>query len=610
MSGLAAAATLRTQSSSPHRAMTDNSVSSDDVEVFWLSDHETRVAEAAVSPDGDWMLTAARNPFGSSLLRLWRLDRADGDGRLHRTHKMTHGTAGVGFSPDGETYAAASGCYISQFLTATGRRIRSIKVVENCAPGMPPVACFAWSPDGEVFAVTTGGSKVELYAPAERGLLEYLAPAGTDELDEWATLGCGRGIGKLSKRPFNWCATTLVFSKNFQATDSEGQSSYLAVAYERIPLGTGKTQQAIAGTVTVYELFREGENVADVTSCAALTFPAHERTKISGVSFSPDAWFVAYALHNGFVYVRNIMSKGILSVIACRRWQRPSSVVFVDDTLLAVGFEFAEEDDYGQVSSIASDEQANKSGNSVRIYHCAGAGRLVSEHDSSHLNVKSLSYSFRTGHLFACGTGLRSFTDRFGRKSWMEDSGVRSFELRTARTIVIDALVRNLADGAPKIEFVAGTGLAVLARITKRMDHLLRRQFLGDVFEFVWATDYSFRAEPVQLGDPGQTEDRTFDQDCGGAELLAAGAVRDWGRPVNDMRGRNGRDYISRLKAKLKTPDGRNPAMTRLRRVEFDGDPNHGEFEGDLADWDLLPEPEVDPAPRRVPGTPKYDDWD
>ena len=35
-----------------------------------------------------------------------------------------------------------------------------------------------------------------------------------------------------------------------------------------------------------------------------------------------------------------------------------------------------------------------------------------------------------------------------------------------------------------------------------------------------------------------------------------------------------------------------------------------GEFEGYLADWDLLPEPEVDPAPRRVPGTPKYDDWD
>ena len=610
MSGLAAAATLRTQSSSPHRAMTDNSVSSDDVEVFWLSDHETRVAEAAVSPDGDWMLTAARNPFGSSLLRLWRLDRDDGDGRLHRTHKMTHGTAGVGFSPDGETYAAASGCYISQFLTATGRRIRSIKVVENCAPGMPPVACFAWSPDGEVFAVTTGGSKVALYAPAERGLLEYLAPAGTDELDEWATLGCGRSIGKISIQPFNWCATTLVFSKNFQVADSEGQSSYLAVAYERIPLGTGKTQQAIAGMVRGYELFREGENVADVTSYAALTFPAHERTKITCISFSPDAWFVAYALQCGAVYVRNVMSKNSVAVIPDSRWQRPSSVVFVDDTLLAVGFAFAEEDDYGQVSSIASDEQANKSGNSVRIYHCAGAGRLVSEHDSSHLNVKSLSYSSRTGHLFACGTGLRSFTGRSGRESWMEDSAVRSFELRTARTIVVDALVRNLADGAPKVEFVAGTGLAVLARITKRMDHLLRRQFLGDVFEFVWATDYSFRAEPVQLGDPGQTEDRTFDEDCGGAELLAAGAVRDWGRPVNDMRGRNGRDYISRLKAKLKTPDGRNPAMTRLRRVEFDGDPNHGEFEGDLADWDLPPEPEVDPAPRRVPGTPKYGDWD
>ena len=154
---------------------------------------EDEIMAMAVSPDGRLLLTAARaDEHSSSELRVWR--DPDCDGWLCRSHKTPSAIAGVAFSADGETYAAASECYITVFQTVTGRRVRSIKVLATggCAEA-PLVSSFAWSPDDSLFAVGSGGPSVDVYVSATRGILERLGSGDRDD-DQWGVLSCGRRI--------------------------------------------------------------------------------------------------------------------------------------------------------------------------------------------------------------------------------------------------------------------------------------------------------------------------------------------------------------------------------------------------------------------------------
>ena len=550
----------------------------------WLSDERSRVAAAAVSQDGLWMLTATRgyDEHSASKVSLWQLyERCEG--QLYRTHKMAMMTAGVGFSPNGETYAAASECYISQFLTATGRRIRSIKVVDTCIPGPtsgPGVEHFAWSPDGKVFAAAS--HDVTLYEPQTRGILEYLAPKGSSKLDEWAVLGCGRRLRQY----------TGIFDRghwNPEALEFCPKSSYLAVSFTSF-IGHKNSKCLVIVFDFLSEKKEDRTRKCDDFDDAIAWFPYHENTVISSMSFSPDARSVAYTLQDGTVRLCDIASETCSLVIACDGWRRPSCLAFIDSTSIAVGFEYVRFTGDGDRFVPLVPDAVDKSENSVNVYDCR-SGRLISKYDSDGLNATSMSYSSHTGHLVVSGADL-VFYNSIPKPWWggrCMGGSVDTIPVHTASTLVVDALVRNLASGAARIEFVAGTGMDCLARIAKRTDHLLRYHIISDIFGFLWELQ-EHRPIAPRVGDSGQTEDQKLWFERGGEELAAAGVMK---KSQTDLRRRKGRDYVSRLKAKLRSPDDQNPALTRLRRVEYQY--------GRLADFDLLPEPVANPPARVLP---------
>jgi len=279
-----------------------------------LEGHARTVAGVAFSPDGSTLATASED--GS--LRLWEVDTGR---ELRVLDELPRALADVTFSPGGRLIAGVSRQGVWLWEAATARLLQ----VRAGAPVRTSVHGIAFSPDGQTFATASGDDIARLWDTASgrelralngaqpaRGLAfspdgRTVASASRAGAWIWET-GTGRALRVLEGAP-EWHAVDIV--------DFSPDGHHVATASHRVArlwdTATGRALRVLAGHADDIEHIAfspDGRTLATAspedgsvrlwdTASGRERWAATDLHAPHGVTFSPDGRIVAIATHDG-----------------------------------------------------------------------------------------------------------------------------------------------------------------------------------------------------------------------------------------------------------------------------------------------------------------------